>query len=123
MGLFKNEVGRPSNETLAKRRTIYIVLAVIVIALICGGVFYLKSFKDEDVSGVGKNAVVKDTTPPKIVKFIPGTLGVTISVSDNVKVKKFYITGNGINVCKSINKASVTDKDQNYVTKDVTCVK
>ena len=59
MGLFKNEVGRPSNETKRTRRTLVVVLVLIGVALVGGLTFYVtKSLKkSDDISGTGKNAV------------------------------------------------------------------
>lgn len=55
MKLFKNEVGRPSNETLKKRK-IAIIAIVIAAVLLVGGVTFalVKTFKP--VEGSGKNA-------------------------------------------------------------------
>ncbi len=55
MKLFKNEVGRPSNETLKKRRMVIIGI-IAAAALLVGGVTFalVKAFKP--VEGVGHNA-------------------------------------------------------------------
>ena len=44
MGLFKNEVGRPSNETLKKRRIVAVVLIFIVVLAIGACVFYTVNY-------------------------------------------------------------------------------
>ena len=41
--LFKNSVGRPSNEILKKRRNFYIFVILLVIVVIGGGYFYLRN--------------------------------------------------------------------------------
>ena len=67
MGLFKNEVGRPSNETLEKRRTVYIVIVLVLVALVGAGVFFTVKYfsnKDGDVSGKGKNAAIGGCVMP-----------------------------------------------------------
>ena len=56
MGLFKNEVGRPSNETLKKRRILLLVVLLVVAAGIGACVFYTVSyFTGEKVEGTNKN--------------------------------------------------------------------
>ena len=44
MGLFKNEVGRPSNEVLKKRRIVAAVLIFIVVLAIGACVFYTVNY-------------------------------------------------------------------------------
>ena len=41
MSLFKNEVGRPSNETLKKRRIFYTIAGAAVVCLVVACVFFL----------------------------------------------------------------------------------
>ena len=59
MGLFKNEVGRPSNETLKKRRMFYILVAVLAVLIIGGGGYftYIK-LKPKKVESTGKDAAL-----------------------------------------------------------------
>ena len=61
MGLFKNEVGRPSNET-KKKRKIVIGCAIAILIVLFGGVglFVIKTFKPlkGDISGSSKYATV-----------------------------------------------------------------
>ena len=48
MSLFKNSVGRPSNETLKKRKIAYICIIVLLSALLCGAVVLtVKHFKGD----------------------------------------------------------------------------
>ena len=57
MKLFKNEVGRPSNETLKKRKMVIVGVVVLVICLaIGGGIFVKKAFFSNGIEGAGKNA-------------------------------------------------------------------
>ena len=56
MGLFKNEVGRPSNETLKKRKVAYFAIALGAVALIGGGGYYAyKTFNKGDIGSTSKN--------------------------------------------------------------------
>lgn len=58
MKLFKNEVGRPSNETLKKRKRFYIIIAVLVVSLLGGGSLILvNTFSNGEILGIGKNAI------------------------------------------------------------------
>lgn len=66
MKLFKNEVGRPSNETLKKRKMIIIAIVIAVVLLVGGVTFALvKTFKPVEGSGkkaeANKFAVVKNS--------------------------------------------------------------
>lgn len=54
MGLFKNEVGRPSNETIKKRRIIATVIIFAVVLAIGGCVFYTVNYF-KGVQGSSKN--------------------------------------------------------------------
>lgn len=56
MSLFKNEIGRPSNDILRTRRNIKIIIALIVIAIVAGGTYLVYNYVARDsVSGVSKN--------------------------------------------------------------------
>lgn len=63
MGLFKNDVGRPSNETIRKRRQIYVVIVLALVALVGVGVTYTVSYFKTNygasVSSTSKNAIGK----------------------------------------------------------------
>lgn len=66
MRLFKNEVGRPSNETLKKRKMIIIAIVIAAVLLVGGVTFALvKTFKPVEGSGkkaeANKFAVVKNS--------------------------------------------------------------
>lgn len=56
MKLFKNEVGRPSNETLKKRKMIIIAI-VIAVVLLVGGVTFTLVRTLKPIEGSGKKAV------------------------------------------------------------------
>ena len=69
MGLFKNGIGRPSNETLRKRRTAYFLIALAVVMAIGYGVVSFKnsdSTSDDEIKSTGKNI--------KVVKNIKGDI-------------------------------------------------
>lgn len=56
MSLFKNEVGRPSNETLRKRKTVIAILAVLVVALVGVGIYFgVSFFNKKDANSTGMN--------------------------------------------------------------------
>ena len=55
MRLFKNEVGRPSNETLKKRKMIIIAI-VIAVVLLVGGVTFTLVRTLKPIEGSGKKA-------------------------------------------------------------------
>ncbi len=55
MKLFKNKVGRPSNEALKKRRIIYLAIIFVAVIAIGACVFYtVNYFKNSNVSGTNK---------------------------------------------------------------------
>ncbi len=63
MGLFKNNVGRPSNDTLKKRRIIYLAIIFVAVIGIGASVFYtVNYFKNSNVSGTEKNVSMSDLT-------------------------------------------------------------
>ena len=56
MGVFKNGVGRPSNETIKKRRIIYVLSALAVVAAIASTAYMLNSsFSSKKISGSVRN--------------------------------------------------------------------
>ena len=57
MRLFKNKVGRPSNETISKRRKIYALVFIATSCLICFLVVFLVNQFNTDVSSKTKNAL------------------------------------------------------------------
>ena len=57
MGLFKNEVGRPSNDILKKRRIVYISIFLVAVLATCLSIFYgIRYFKEATIEGIDKNA-------------------------------------------------------------------
>ena len=67
MGLFKNGIGRPSNETLRKSSIVMISIAVLLVA--CGILFINKSvLNDDDVKGRNSNiATVSDYSKDAVI--------------------------------------------------------
>ena len=56
MGVFKNGVGRPSNETIKKRRIIYVLSALATVAAIASTAYMLNSsFSSKKISGFVRN--------------------------------------------------------------------
>ncbi len=56
MGVFKNGVGRPSNETIKKRRIVYVLSALAVVAAIASTTYMLNSsFSSKKISGSVRN--------------------------------------------------------------------
>ena len=56
MGVFKNGVGRPSNETIKKRRIVYVLSALAVVAAIASTAYMLNSsFSSKKISGSVRN--------------------------------------------------------------------
>lgn len=58
MSLFKNGVGRPSNDTLKKRKIAYIAIAVAVVVLVGIGGYFVYSFSRGDLTTKNKNLSV-----------------------------------------------------------------
>ncbi|MDD6878931.1 MAG: hypothetical protein PUD59_01720 [bacterium] len=60
MSFFKNDVGRPSNKTLEKRRLVCFLGVILVILLIVGIVMYFKNsnLSDDEISGSGMNVTI-----------------------------------------------------------------
>lgn len=67
MGLFKNKVGRPSNDTIKRRRIIYLVIILVAVLGIGAGVFYtvnyFKNRNTETIEGTDKNSNSDDARP------------------------------------------------------------
>ena len=66
MGLFKNSVGRPSNEILKKRKIFYALIFLIVICVIGIGTFYVKNHFSGEVGSKSKNAATTCYQPYNI---------------------------------------------------------
>ena len=92
MGLFKNEVGRPSNETLQKRRTAYIIIALVVLAVVGTGVFFtVRYFSNGEVSGKGKNALIGGCVMPYNRNNCANAKNQTVKkIQEMLKKKGFY---------------------------------
>ena len=62
MGLFKNGIGRPSNETIRKRRTAYVFIFIVIVSLACAGYYYVSNiFKNSGLNSKEKNASTQVT--------------------------------------------------------------
>lgn len=61
MKLFKNDVGRPSNETLEKRRRITILLVLATVAIVCLIAYYAINYFKPDLLGDDKKAATTVT--------------------------------------------------------------
>ena len=60
MKLFENKVGRPSNETLRKRRTVYFLVTIAIIAFAGIGAFYVSNiFNNNLIVSKEKNVSTK----------------------------------------------------------------
>ena len=60
--MFKNKVGRPSNETIKRRKMFKVTMTLFAVAVILGGGFLsYKKFKEKDINSKSKDA--------RIVKF------------------------------------------------------
>ena len=56
MGLFKNGVGRPSNETISKRRKVIFFIAVVVVSVLGTGMFLVINYlNNNQIIGKSKN--------------------------------------------------------------------
>ena len=94
MGLFKNEVGRPSNDTLKKRRIIATVMIFAVVLAIGACVFYVVNyFRGSSIEGANKNAKTYEQTGSKVAKSfkIENATGVSYKSSDKtLKIEFSY---------------------------------
>ena len=63
MKLFKNSVGRPSNETLKKRRVIYVISAIAFVALVGVSIFFVKKQFFGEIGSKSKNAATACAQP------------------------------------------------------------
>ena len=83
MELFKNGVGRPSNETLSKRRKVIFLIVVAVIAVLGTGAFFVVNyFGNNQVSSESKNAAVNPKSKTFTATFYPnGSVGNVVTRS------------------------------------------
>ena len=114
MGLFKNGVGRPSNETLRKRRIIATVMIFAVVLVIGACVFYTVSYyqsKNADsIGGSSKNAKTYQQTGSSIAKNfrIENATGISYKSSDKTLKIEFKYFNNSVAIV-----TIVTDYDKN----------
>ncbi len=111
MGVFKNGVGRPSNETIKKRRIIYVLSALAVVAAIASTAYMLNSsFSSKKIKGdadgfsysdhmtKAKNGIYYEVLESKNVKLPysgralvrPSNEGVNIRISNSNSYDIYY---------------------------------
>lgn len=68
MGVFKNDVGRPTNETIKKRRILKAILALLVAGALFTGGYYVNEFinkydvnKEEKENSISSKIILKET--------------------------------------------------------------
>ena len=109
MGLFKNGVGRPSNETLDKRRKICVFVVIISLLLIGTAVFYTVNYfrSNNELDSSGKNAKISE----------PNTVSKNVSVKFDINGAKSIgasirvCTIKGTNTTCSVVAPTITPKD------------
>lgn len=117
MSLFKNNIGRPSNETLKKRKILYLTVSVAIIVSLIGVLgFGYSYFNGKGIIGNSKNAasrmrvVKKSNVELRISRTLGGVyindkLTLTSSIEVYSKSKKVYrqdvLYKNGKQVSKS----------------------
>lgn len=102
MGVFKNDVGRPTNKSIMIRNVLKgIVLIIVAAGLVCGG-YYLNDYQKKNDSNNNSNAnktVKKDPYKKyKNVDFIRNTVvdDISIPLSGNRGVNKLEVIGGSI---------------------------
>ncbi len=92
MGLFKNGVGRPSNETLKKRRIVFLAIVFVAVIGIGASVFYtVNYFKNRNTGTVGgteKNATSSQKYKSQVYKSISVANNSGILYDDSTRVDK-----------------------------------
>ena len=105
MGLFKNDVGRPSNDILKKRKNIKIIIAVLVVAVVAGLSYFTYSYVNR-VSLVGAS---KNVTSSGANLSIAGKNGGFIVNN------KYYSKGSYVAIGSNVLMSTGTDKIGNSV--------
>ena len=85
MGLFKNKVGRPSNESIKKRRITYLIIILIAVVGIGASVFYTVNYFR---SSTGTNKDIKKTSSTgtkKVYFFSNGSAGSDKEITCSIK--------------------------------------
>lgn len=74
MSLFKNKVGRPTNESLKRKRKLYILITIFSLIIVeSGALFAMKTFSDGSIIGKSKNAA-QGYTLQKVRQWPPETV-------------------------------------------------
>lgn len=123
MSLFKNSVGRPSNDTLKRRKVFYSVIAVVVLIIISGGVYFVingfsfSNIESTDMNANGK-AITKVSLDKSVVQLAKGdkyNLDYTISPK-NAKNKNITWTSSNTNVVSVSNSGRITAEKEGVAT-------
>ena len=103
MGLFKNDIGRPSNETLKRRKIAYLIITIAIVLLVGGGTITIIGLLGDngDISGNKKNAVI--SLCPSLTGVQRKTTGIIEINSSNIeevavfnRSAKFIVKVNGV---------------------------
>ena len=119
MGLFKNEVGRPSNETLKKRRIIYAIAGVSLACLVGVGVFFIFGGSNE-IGGKSKNAAMTSCVQPYTVSLcksegsINGTQAATIKKLQQMLKDAGFYKGSDTGNYDTATESAVKAAQKNY---------
>ena len=105
MGLFKNDVGRPSNETLKKRRIIYLVIILVAVLGIGTCVFYTVNYF-KGTTGTDKNISTSKIYSDISIKNNSGAIYEDGNKTNKGNFKKVSSKKQEIEL--SSNKASIT---------------
>lgn len=100
MGLFKNKVGRPSNEDIKKRRIFYACIMVFTVLLIGLGFFLTNKYINKTVGAVSQNKCVmpytrkncygkKNETIKKVQRMLKDLKYYTRSVNGNFNIATY----------------------------------
>ena len=136
MGVFKNGVGRPSNETIKKRKIIYVLSALAVVAAIASTAYMLNSsFSSKKISGnvinTGKGITYEVLENKNVIAYSkvyyyikPSEDGVDIKISNNNNYNMYYkfeydetgsVFKSGYIKAKSNNTINIKNPKESYV--------
>ena len=118
MSLFKNEVGRPTNE-IKKKRKIIILLFIVILIFIIGIISGILKNNTEDNSRNNNFSIISDVDVN--LEYTANTLGKDVNEKlENVYVFNYYVDDKGLTI-NAINKENkiiniVNLKNNNTVT-------